>query len=206
MKPRNREIQIFNLSMLDVISGAMGAFLIVMVVLLPAYKNKDAALNDEDAERLQQENQDLRETIDELQQKLAQASRPQQPAAPPPQRKTEDPFLSFIGFPTGDGNAYLKCSANTNPNSAVTSADFNYRAGQPLLLMSQNSMLVVRPRPAEYEFICNLLSGPPQVTVLVRTNWQRGGSAEKRVPFTLGQGKVVSVVRVDANGNVRVVN
>lgn len=40
MKPRNREINIFNLSMLDVISGAMGAFLIVMVVLFPYYKKE----------------------------------------------------------------------------------------------------------------------------------------------------------------------
>ena len=38
MKRRNRDINIFNLSMLDVISGAMGAFLIIMVILLPYYK------------------------------------------------------------------------------------------------------------------------------------------------------------------------
>jgi len=37
MKPRNREITIFNLSMLDVISGAVGAFLIITVVLFPSY-------------------------------------------------------------------------------------------------------------------------------------------------------------------------
>lgn len=40
MKRRNREINIFNLSMLDVISGAMGAFLIIMVILLPYYKKE----------------------------------------------------------------------------------------------------------------------------------------------------------------------
>lgn len=40
MQRRNREINIFNLSMLDVISGAMGAFLIVMVILLPYYKKE----------------------------------------------------------------------------------------------------------------------------------------------------------------------
>ena len=40
MKSRNREINIFNLSMLDVISGAMGAFLIIMVILLPYYKKE----------------------------------------------------------------------------------------------------------------------------------------------------------------------
>ena len=40
MKPRTREINIFNLSMLDVISGAMAAFLILVVVLLPFYKKE----------------------------------------------------------------------------------------------------------------------------------------------------------------------
>ncbi len=40
MKRRNRDINIFNLSMLDVISGAMGAFLIIMVILLPYYKKE----------------------------------------------------------------------------------------------------------------------------------------------------------------------
>lgn len=38
MKRRNREINIFSLSILDMISGAMGAFLIIMVILLPYYK------------------------------------------------------------------------------------------------------------------------------------------------------------------------
>jgi len=40
MKPRNRDINIFNLSMLDVISGALGAFLIIMIVLFPYYKKE----------------------------------------------------------------------------------------------------------------------------------------------------------------------
>jgi hypothetical protein len=40
VKPRNREINIFNLSMLDVISGAMAAFLIIVVILLPYYKKE----------------------------------------------------------------------------------------------------------------------------------------------------------------------
>ncbi len=40
MKPRNREINIFNLSMMDVISGAMGAFLILVVILSRHYNNE----------------------------------------------------------------------------------------------------------------------------------------------------------------------
>lgn len=40
MRKRNREINIFNLSMLDVLAGAMAAFLIIMVVLLPYYRKE----------------------------------------------------------------------------------------------------------------------------------------------------------------------
>ncbi|GAB4136921.1 MAG: hypothetical protein Tsb0016_01680 [Sphingomonadales bacterium] len=39
MKRRDRSITIFNLSMMDVISGAMGAFLIIMLVLARYYKS-----------------------------------------------------------------------------------------------------------------------------------------------------------------------
>ncbi|HMV54735.1 MAG TPA: hypothetical protein PLX20_15900 [Rhodocyclaceae bacterium] len=41
MKPRNREINIFNLSMLDVICGALGAFLILFLIAAPSYSKKD---------------------------------------------------------------------------------------------------------------------------------------------------------------------
>jgi hypothetical protein len=37
MRRRSREINVFNLSMLDVIAGAMAAFLILVVILLPYY-------------------------------------------------------------------------------------------------------------------------------------------------------------------------
>lgn len=38
MKPRNREVTIFSLSMMDVISGAMGAFLVLVVILSRHYQ------------------------------------------------------------------------------------------------------------------------------------------------------------------------
>ena len=41
MKPRNREINIFNLSMLDVICGALGAFLILFLIAAPYYDKKN---------------------------------------------------------------------------------------------------------------------------------------------------------------------
>jgi hypothetical protein len=40
MRRRRGELQIFSLSMLDVIAGALGAFLIVVILLLPYYKKE----------------------------------------------------------------------------------------------------------------------------------------------------------------------
>jgi len=65
MRRRNREINIFSLSMLDVISGAMAAFLIIMVVLMPYYRK---------------EHIDYQAIIAELQAQLAQAQQQAQAA------------------------------------------------------------------------------------------------------------------------------
>jgi hypothetical protein len=40
MKARNREINIFNMSLLDILCGALGAFCFMMLVLFPYYKQK----------------------------------------------------------------------------------------------------------------------------------------------------------------------
>jgi hypothetical protein len=70
MKVRNREISIFNLSMMDVISGAMGAFLIIMIVLARYYKSDT---NDtESLFKLQQALVAATDGLDEAQQMLAE--------------------------------------------------------------------------------------------------------------------------------------
>ncbi|WP_020508425.1 YfaP family protein [Lamprocystis purpurea] len=66
MRRRNREINIFNLSMLDVIAGAMAAFLIIMIVLMPYYRK---------------EHIDYQAIVAELQRQLAQAQHQAQAAA-----------------------------------------------------------------------------------------------------------------------------
>lgn len=81
MKPRNREINIFNLSMLDVISGAMGAFLIIMVILLPYYKKETI-----DYQRELQQSRAAEETA----RKAAQAAETAQRAAEESVRKAEE--------------------------------------------------------------------------------------------------------------------
>jgi len=66
VRRRNREINIFNLSMLDVIAGAMAAFLIIMIVLMPYYRK---------------EHIDYQAIVAELQRQLAQAQHQAQAAA-----------------------------------------------------------------------------------------------------------------------------
>ncbi len=85
MKPRNREINIFNLSMLDVISGAMAAFLIIMVVLIPYYK-KESIDYQAIIDRLQQTVASLRQDVAEAQEQARQT----QAEAERQRRRAED--------------------------------------------------------------------------------------------------------------------
>lgn len=67
MKPRNREINIFNISMLDVICGAMGTFLLIMIILLPYYKKENFDYK--------KEAENLRRTIESYKQQVEEAKR-----------------------------------------------------------------------------------------------------------------------------------
>lgn len=68
MKMPRRETQIFSLSMMDVISGAMGAFLIIMVILMRYYKeDEDIAAQ---REQLEQRLADLQQQVDDARQQL----------------------------------------------------------------------------------------------------------------------------------------
>ena len=79
MRRRNRDITIFSLSMLDVFCGALGAFLIVMILLLPYYKKESIDFSREN-EQLRQEMAamsaelaQLQQQVQELQAQLAEA-------------------------------------------------------------------------------------------------------------------------------------
>lgn len=68
MRMPRRDVQIFSLSMMDVISGAMGAFLIIMVVLMRYYKEDgDIAIQREQMERLLDE---IQRQVDEAMEQL----------------------------------------------------------------------------------------------------------------------------------------
>lgn len=63
MRLPRRETQIFSLSMMDVISGAMGAFLIIMVILMRYYKEDDVVTAQREA--VQKQLEDIQRKIDE---------------------------------------------------------------------------------------------------------------------------------------------
>ena len=76
MRSKNREFNILNMSFLDVICGAMGAFLIVMVILMPYYKKEAQDFFqlignlkqelEETLQSLKETSQNLEETEEEL--------------------------------------------------------------------------------------------------------------------------------------------
>ena len=85
MKRRNREINVFNMSMLDLISGALGAVILLMLITLPYYKKEardfqstiSQIRQELEAERsalaeTQQENSALQEQIEQRQQQIQQ--------------------------------------------------------------------------------------------------------------------------------------
>ncbi|CAG0998607.1 hypothetical protein BURK2_02840 [Burkholderiales bacterium] len=77
MKPRNREINIFNLSMMDVIAGALGAFLILFLLLQPYYGKTSQAPPGPPAKNMREAKQqieDLRAKVKELEGKLDEHS------------------------------------------------------------------------------------------------------------------------------------
>lgn len=67
MKSRSREVNIFNMSLLDILCGALGAFCFLMLVLFPSYENKvkaggnDTAALEDELRRTQAELQQARE-------------------------------------------------------------------------------------------------------------------------------------------------
>ncbi len=80
MKPRNREINIFNMSLLDILCGALGAFCFMMITLFPYYSKKGAASseNSEDASKLKQELEQARAQLQDAMRHMSNGQPAQQ--------------------------------------------------------------------------------------------------------------------------------
>jgi hypothetical protein len=77
MRARSREINIFNMSLLDILCGALGAFCFMMLVLLPYYKPPGKATNLHDQEV---KTQDLLDELEKLRARAQDSALAQQMA------------------------------------------------------------------------------------------------------------------------------
>jgi hypothetical protein len=128
MKPRNREINIFNMSLLDVLCGALGAFCFMMLVLFPFYSQDKgmskapdvpAGIDPKNFEQAQARIRELEATLKQFQDYAAQleakmkqmgAQSGQAQAEADDLRKknrqleTRNPIVVVASFLTQDGN------------------------------------------------------------------------------------------------------
>lgn len=75
MKPRNREINIFNMSLLDILCGALGAFCFMMLALFPYYKPAHLSAEDRQSyQNAQQTENKLKQLEDALKQQSGAVS------------------------------------------------------------------------------------------------------------------------------------
>jgi hypothetical protein len=74
MKPRNREINIFNMSLLDILCGALGAFCFLMLALFPYYAKGSGAQTQEDTTKLKQELEQARKELEQAKSKVPTAA------------------------------------------------------------------------------------------------------------------------------------
>ncbi|MDE3166338.1 MAG: hypothetical protein KGN36_11070, partial [Acidobacteriota bacterium] len=68
MKARNREVNIFNMSLLDILCGALGAFCFMMLVLFPYWRPGGA-----DRKQVEEDSAHMQQDIDRLRQQLRNA-------------------------------------------------------------------------------------------------------------------------------------
>lgn len=64
MKPRNREVSIFNMSVLDLLTGALGAFCFLTLALFPYYYKAHASGGSGDSAQLEAANASLRAKVE----------------------------------------------------------------------------------------------------------------------------------------------
>ena len=69
MKPRSREINVFSMSALDLFASALGAFILISIVLMPYFLR----LNPEEVAQLRRDLASTREALEDTEQRLGQA-------------------------------------------------------------------------------------------------------------------------------------
>lgn len=204
MRRRTREIQIFNLSMLDVISGALGAFLFLVAILLPFYQ-KDLAV---EIQQLQNTVRELQRELEETEAELAAA---EAKAEELEDRLDKTFLLVLMKWKTAATDVDLHL---VDPSGAEFFWDRTIVAGRPGELTEDdtsgpgNEIWSIPEAPeGEYRVYYNLYSRHgnrenPQITGRV---FFRDGSQElPTMTLSREQTKIlVATISVDGDGSVR---
>ena len=91
MKQRNREINIFNMSALDLFASALGAFILITLLLLPFFPNLDPTPVQEKLEKTQEGLETAEAEAAELQARLAESNAREQALQDKLKAATEQP-------------------------------------------------------------------------------------------------------------------
>ncbi len=215
MKPRNREINIFNLSMLDVICGALGAFLILMVVMMPYYKKDSISMRQElqQAQTAAAEARQAAETAVTAQRAAeAQAEQFRQQAASAAQQLAKTFLLVHIQWATKKQDVDLHV---VDPAGAEFFYKQKRHAGRPGEL-SVDSIYgpgnevwsVSNAQPGDYAIFVNLYADHGEVVqpkIIGSVLHRDGKTALPDIQLTgVKQKTLMATVTVDANGQVSV--
>jgi hypothetical protein len=195
VKPRDRSINIFSLSMLDVISGALGAFLIIMVVLMPYY-NKESIDYQREIRQLQQQSEAAEQRAKAAEQQLADIRF----LVGSIKWTTQDQDVDLhVVDPSGAEFSYLQPSIEGRPGELTEDDD---RGPGKEIYEVQNAP------PGQYRFYVNLFSrngNPANPQVQGRVFYRDGVQELPPVQLTQeGTKQLLFTVSVGPNGDMTI--
>ncbi len=161
MKPRNREVNIFNMSVLDLLTGALGAFCFLTLALFPYYfkaKNASASTSKpnatpSNAAQLEAQNASLKKQID------AEKASGQQ----------MQPFIMLLLTANDQNNvscASIRLKSATEPPGAPP---IGYRVPDTASDGSPLDYYIFALQAGEYHFTVNVISAKPNCPVEIST-------------------------------------
>ncbi len=205
MKARNREINIFNMSLLDVLCGALGAFCFMMLVLFPYYKPKQESATPpgpppQNCEDCMQKHDEMRKKIEETNARNAQL-------------EMRNPFVveMFPRYGGFDIDLYInddrKGGQNISPKPDATKPQGEYWTGDKMIggRGAYPEIWMVRDAPkGDYRVYYKVMkmevpNAPP---TFVEGRVMTGGGAVLLPKVVLGKvGEVVHVGTITSDGD-----